>query len=119
MNPPKTRILFTEDDADSRELLHLFLSNRGVEAVATDNAHEALKIAKEQEFDAYVLDNWMPEVSGMELCEQIREFDPHTPIVFYSGAAYQSDKDNALRIGAQAYVTKPSSHEELVDTILS
>ncbi len=119
MNPPKTRVLLTDDDADSRELLHFLLRHSGFEAVATGNAQEALRIAKEQEFDAYVLDNWMPDVSGIELCEQIRAFDPHTPIVFFSGAAYQSDKEEAMKLGAQAYVTKPSSHEELIETILS
>jgi len=56
-------------------------------------------------------------MTGVELCKRIKEFDAHTPIIFYSAAAFQADKDEALAAGAQAYVTKPSSVEELVDAI--
>lgn len=65
----------------------------------------------------YLLDNCTPIMTGVELCKRIKEFDAHTPIIFYSAAAFQGDKDEALAAGAQAYVTKPSSVEELVDAI--
>jgi CheY-like chemotaxis protein len=50
------------------------------------------------------------------LCRKIREFDRHTPIIFYSGAAFDSDKEEALYAGAQAYVAKPHI-EQLIQTV--
>lgn len=117
MSTPRLRILYAEDDLDTRELTCLTLTQVGFEVVCADTAVDAIRLAKEQSFDAYLLDNWMPEVAGWQLCQQLKEFDSHTPIIFYSAAAYQSDKDKAFKMGAQAYITKPVSGEELVRTI--
>jgi DNA-binding response OmpR family regulator len=51
---------------------------------------------------------------GSKLCAQIREFDTKTPVLFYSGAAYDTDKEKARNAGAQAYLVKPVENEELV-----
>jgi DNA-binding response OmpR family regulator len=76
-------------------------------------------MAMEQKFDAYLLDNWLPEVAGPELCRQLREFDPNTPVIFYSAAAYITDKQNALEAGAQSYVVKPADPDDLVNALKS
>jgi DNA-binding response OmpR family regulator len=55
---------------------------------------------------------------GEALCQSVREFDSVTPILFYSGAAYESDKGRALAAGAQGYVTKPADSDVLVSEIL-
>jgi DNA-binding response OmpR family regulator len=117
MTAPKFRILYSEDDPDSREIVCLVLAKEGFDTICPDSSEDALRIASEQKFDAYLLDSLTPSMSGVELCKRIKEFDAHTPIVFYSAAAFQGDKDEALAAGAQAYVTKPSSVEELVDAI--
>jgi CheY-like chemotaxis protein len=116
---PVLRILFAEDDPDSRELICLVLNNKGLEVVCPESAREVLRIAKEQEFDAYLLDNWMSEFSGFDLCQQIREFDSHTPLIFYAAAAFPAERERALATGAQAYVTRPSNIDDLVDEIRS
>jgi DNA-binding response OmpR family regulator len=59
------------------------------------------------------LDNWLPDQSRVDLCRFIREFDPHTPILFYSAAAYARDIEEALRAGAQDHLAKPVRFEEL------
>lgn len=64
-----------------------------------------------------MLDGWLPGIDGFELCKQIREFDSVTPILFYSGAAYDTDKEKGIAAGANAYVTKPNV-EGLIQTIL-
>ena len=117
MTAPKFRILYSEDDPDSREIVCLVLAKEGFDTICPDSSQDALRIASEQKFDAYLLDSLTPSMSGVELCKRIKEFDAHTPIIFYSAAAFQGDKDEALAAGAQAYVTKPSSVEELVDAI--
>ena len=111
------RILYSEDDPDAREIVCLILAKEGFETICPDGSQDILRIANEQKFDVYLLDSWTPGMSGVELCKRIKEFDAHTPIIFYSAAASEGDKDEALAAGAQAYVTKPSSVEELVDAI--
>ena len=59
------------------------------------------------------LDNWLLDRSGVELCRAIREFDPHTPILFYSAAAYAHDIREAISAGAQRYLVKPVIPDEL------
>jgi DNA-binding response OmpR family regulator len=74
---------------------------------------EGMRLARQRYFDLYILDNWLPDRSGVELCRLIREFDPHTPILFYSAAGYARDTLEAMRAGAQGYLVKPVSFCEL------
>ena len=57
----------------------------------------SLLLAKTDSFDLYILDNWLPDRSGMDLCLRLREIDPKTPILFYSGAALEEDRQRASR----------------------
>ena len=117
MPSPKARILCTEDNTDTRELLTVLLQVAGYDVVCTDNAKEALMLAKSQPFDLYLVDGWLPDTSGLSLTEWIREFDKTTPILFYSGAAYDSDMRNALKAGASGYLVKPADNEKLLSEI--
>lgn len=110
----RTRILITEDDSDTRALLEFLLDGAGHEVTSTSDLDEALNAAKAGTFDLYLLDNWLAASSGIELCEKLREFDGKTPILFCSGAAYEKDKENALRAGAQAYLVKPVDADALI-----
>jgi DNA-binding response OmpR family regulator len=117
MKAPKARILCTEDDIDTRDLVRLILELEGFEVISADSAEEAISLARSGHFDLYLLDNWTPGISGDNLCRKLREFDSTTPVLFYSGAAYESDKARALAAGAQGYVVKPASDGELVSEI--
>jgi DNA-binding response OmpR family regulator len=119
MLTPKGRILYSEDDPDSREIMCLLLTREGFEAVCPDRTEDVLRVAKEEKFDAYLLDTWTPGISGVDLCKRIREFDSLTPVIFYSGAAYEADKEAARAAGAQAYITKPAAFDDVVDAIRS
>lgn len=111
------RILCVEDDADSREMMTVILEQAGYEVVAASNPADGLKIAKHDAPALIILDNWYERGSGIELCKQIRQFDSHTPIIFYSGAVYQSDIQNAMEAGAQDYLIKPTGIQVLVKTV--
>jgi two-component system, OmpR family, response regulator len=113
------RVLITEDDSDSRELLCLYLTLQKFEVVPADNGEDTLRIAREGKFDAYLMDNRLPDISGLELCERIRAFDSDTPIVFYSGDENQSHKDKAFLAGAQDYIVKPASCEDVLNSLLA
>jgi|SRR5678815_1913846 DNA-binding response OmpR family regulator len=113
-NTPKGRILCTEDDEDTRELLVLSLKKAGYEVICTDSPEKALALIQAEKFDLCLMDNWMPGISGEDLCKKIRAFDSKTPILFYSGAAYQEDRDRAMNSGAQGYLVKPVIEDELL-----
>jgi CheY-like chemotaxis protein len=118
MTAPKGRILCTEDDADTRDLIITLLQTEGYEVTCTDSSAEALNLAKTQKFDLYLMDSWLPDISGPKLTAMIREFDKTTPILFYSGAAFEADQENARSAGAQGYLVKPVENEKLVAEVI-
>jgi DNA-binding response OmpR family regulator len=115
MPSPKGRILCTEDEADTREIIVFMLEQEGYEVLCAETAKAALEVARTQTFDLYLLDNWLPDIPGTKLTAKLREFDATTPILFYSAAAYEEDKENARRAGAQGYLVKPIDHETFAD----
>jgi DNA-binding response OmpR family regulator len=118
MNSEKTRrILYIEDHDDTRELVTLLLAQKSYEVVTGSTIASGVALAGAEDFDLYLLDSWLPDGSGLDLCEQIRTFDKSTPILFYSAAAYAADHDLALKCGAQAYLVKPSQPSELCDLV--
>ncbi len=60
MKSPDARILYTEDDADTRELVTLVLELQNCQVIATGSHDEALRLAQAEQFDLYLLDNWIP-----------------------------------------------------------
>ena len=116
---PKYRVLYIEDHADTVEMVTLMLEAGGLNVQACSTLEAGLAAAADQKFDLYLLDVWLPDGSGMDLCRKIREFDAKTPIVFYSAAAYDGDKDAALESGAQAYLVKPTDSPNLCERLFS
>jgi DNA-binding response OmpR family regulator len=119
LNKNTPRVLFIEDHDDTRELVTLVLEQRSYEVVTGSTIKTGIALAGSQDFDLYLLDSWLPDGSGLDLCRQIREFDKATPILFYSAAAYEIDKDQAINSGAQAYLIKPSQPSELCKVVES
>src|SRR5262245_57069981 len=113
MQVQKPRVLYIEDHEDTRELVTLLLGQRNYEVITGTTIESGIALAVEQKFDLYLLDSWLPDGSGLDLCQQIREFDKTTPILFYSAAAFASDHELALQCGAQAYLIKPSQPSDL------
>src|SRR5215475_6585709 len=82
----KRRILFAEDNEEAWEIVELALPE--CKLTFARNFEDGLRLAWQGYFDLYILDNWLPGGSGIDLCRAIREFDPYTPILFYSACAY-------------------------------
>jgi DNA-binding response OmpR family regulator len=116
MQPKKRRILCVDDNEDTCFLLTTLLEREGFETKSIKNVEQALELSRRDSFNLYILDAWFSQGSGTGLCRKIREFDPHTPIIVYSGAAFESDKEEVLHAGANAFVAKPEI-EELMETI--
>ncbi len=113
------RVLYIEDHEDTRELVTLVLEQRSIEVVSGSTIERGVALAGSQQFDLYLLDSWLPDGSGLDLCRRIREFDQATPILFYSAAAYEIDRAEAMNCGAQAYLIKPSHPSELCNLVTS
>ena len=77
-NRERKRILLVEDEEDATELAALTLVEYTL--ICASDFNGGLRLAQQRYFDLYILDNWLPDRSGVELCRLIREFDPHTPI---------------------------------------
>ena len=113
------RILHVEDDEDTRKLVEFILHGKGWQVVSVENATSAFKLAAAGGFDLYLIDNWIEGDTENALCRGLRSLDPHTPILFYSGAVFPSEIESALASGAQGYLAKPSTPEALIEEILT
>ena len=101
-------VLCVDDNEDACEVLSLVLNSVGIDATCARSAAAAWKLIKRRRWDLFILDSWLPGTDGFAFCREIREFDAVTPILFYSGAAYDTDKQEGFAAGANAYVTKPN-----------
>lgn len=115
MNPHQKRVLCVEDDADTCAMISSLLGLINCDVTSAGTAAEARDKIRNGHFDLYILDNWLPGGSGIELCREIREHDQTTPIMFYSGAGYDSDRAAGLSAGAQAYLVKPADIAGLLE----
>ena len=111
-----TKILVVEDEASFSEALEFLLGKEGFSVVTADTGTEALKKFEQGGIDLVLLDLMIPEVSGTEVCRQIRA-KSRVPIIMLTAKDSEVDKVVGLEIGADDYVTKPYSSRELVARI--
>lgn len=107
MNVSIPHILFIDDHEDSRKLVSFVLTRNNCCVILDDCLDKALPLARTRCFHPYLVDNWMPGGSGIDLCRKHKEFDRITPAVFCSGAALDVDKREARDAGARAYLVNP------------
>ena len=103
----RLRVLCVDDDEDSRVMLTTLLKLALIDAKAVGTGAEALSSIQAESFDLCMLDSRLPDVDGFELCRRLRAIDRNTPILFFSGAAFETDKKKGFEAGANAYVIKP------------
>jgi len=110
-------ILIVEDEPKIREGLRDFLEYHHYKvAEATDGA-EAREMVKQGRYDLILLDLMLPKISGEQLCDQWRTEDLQTPIIMLTAKGQEQEKVAGLKLGADDYVTKPFSLEELLARI--
>jgi two-component system, chemotaxis family, chemotaxis protein CheY len=105
-------ILCVDPDRESQVVLREAL--RDFEAVFAGNAYDALRELNRRVFDAYLMESWLPDFSGLALCREIHRTDPRGPVILCLSAARKEDRLLALRAGANAYVSKPLEPSELL-----
>jgi two-component system KDP operon response regulator KdpE len=111
-----TRVLVVEDDLNIVDLIRSNLAVRGFDTVVSTDGLRALRLLETESPDIVLLDLMLPEVDGFELCRQIRERSS-VAIIVVSARGGERDKVTALNVGADDYMTKPFSIEELLARI--
>lgn len=110
-------ILLAEDDTNLGELLCNFLKNKGYTVDLTRNGKLAFSQFNMKHYDFCIFDVMMPEMDGFTLAKEIREIDKKIPILFLTAKAMKEDKLEGFAIGADDYLTKPFSMDELLARI--
>jgi DNA-binding response OmpR family regulator len=107
------RVLLIDDDARLFELISSYLEQNGVAVKGANDGPKGLALLEEGGFDAVLLDVMMPGMSGLEVCQRIRQAST-VPIVMLTAKGDETDRVVGLELGADDYVAKPFSPRELL-----
>lgn len=110
----KFKLLLVEDDLNLGEILREYLEIKGFKTTLCRDGQEGLEAFKKYKFDLCILDIMMPRKDGFTLAKEIRQMDDKMPFIFLTAKSMKEDKLEGLRIGADDYMTKPFSMEELL-----
>ncbi|KLT68497.1 MULTISPECIES: response regulator transcription factor [Flavobacterium] len=108
------RILYSEDDETLAFLTKDNLEQNNYEVTHCSNGKSSLETFKEEDFDICIFDIMMPKMDGFDLATEIRKIDTDVPIIFLSAKTLKEDRIKGLRLGADDYLVKPFSIEELL-----
>jgi DNA-binding response OmpR family regulator len=110
----KSKILYTEDDETLAFLTKDNLEQNNYEVIHCSEGKSGLESFKNDHFDICILDIMMPKMDGFELAAEIRKTNTDVPIIFLSAKTLKEDRLKGLRLGADDYLVKPFSIEELL-----
>jgi DNA-binding NtrC family response regulator len=116
---PNGSILVIDDEAEIREGLELLLSSEGYSVTSAETGEAGLARLEQEPFDLLLLDVSLPGRSGLDLLRDIRHRDPHLPVVLITAYGSIDMARQAFKSGAQDYITKPWSNDELLAQIAS
>jgi len=113
----KRRILCAESNKDVGDLIALMLGRKGYEVESVQTAAECIAAATTDRFDLYILNDTYIDADSLELCRQLRELDPVTPVLLFSLESSGPRRQKAVQTGAKIYQSKTSDFVSLVQTI--
>ena len=108
------KVLVVDDEPNIVELLTVSLKFQNFEVFSANSGHEALRVAREVNPDAYILDVMMPGMDGFELLGKLRQEGLDGPVLYLTAKDGVDQRIHGLTIGADDYVTKPFSLEEVI-----
>jgi len=114
MEEATVNILLAEDDENLGSLLKEYLNAKSYNTILTKDGVEALETFNNQSFDICIIDIMMPKMDGFTLAKKIREKDATIPFIFLTAKTLKEDVLEGFSIGADDYITKPFSMEELL-----
>lgn len=107
------QLLIAEDDPNLGQILKEYLELKGYKATLTRDGQEAVDSFKRNHYDLCILDVMMPRKDGFAVSKEIRQINPETPFIFLTARSQQEDTLKGLQLGADDYIKKPFSMEEL------
>ncbi len=107
------RVLMIEDDETLSGMVGEYLGARGIEVTTRPEAESGLKLLKQNEFDALILDIMLPDLDGFEVCRRVRS-DSDIPILMLTARGEDTDRIVGLELGADDYLPKPFNPRELL-----
>ncbi len=110
----KAHLFYVEDDESLGFVTKDNLELQGYQVTHCSDGLEAISIAKQKEFDLCILDVMLPGADGFSIAEEIRKYNTEIPILFLTAKSLKEDKIRGLKLGADDYITKPFSIEELM-----
>ena len=111
------KVLLVDDEQDFLETLSSRLEMRGLKVSAVTSGEQAVSEAKEQEYDAIVLDLSMPGIDGLETLKRIKADNPNAEIIMLTGHGSVASGVEAMKLGAGDFLQKPVELTELMDKI--
>lgn len=111
------RILLVEDEAGIVQFLQQGLEEEGYSITTASDGELGLKLLLNEDFDLVLLDWMLPKITGIEICKSFREIDKTTPIIFLTAKDTVQETIEGLQAGANDYIKKPFSFDELVERI--
>lgn len=113
------KVLLVDDDVDFADKLTRWLKGENYTVDTVHSGADALQLVNAFKFDVIVLDWQMPEMTGLQVCEQLRATGHHTPILFLTGLGDIDHKESGLNAGGDDYLVKPFDPRELTARIKS
>lgn len=113
----KKRVLVVEDSISSRRYLCKKLQDAGFDTFEAVNGRDAYEKLKKEDFDFLILDLLMPEMTGTELLEKMKEEKIKTPVMVVSADIQQQVKDECFALGAVDFINKPINIDELINKL--
>ncbi len=110
----KTKVLLVEDDPNLGSLLKEYLEAKGYSTVLATNGKQGYDVFSKDKFGICILDVMMPIKDGFTLAKEIRALDANIPIMFLTAKSMKEDAIEGFTLGADDYMTKPFSMEELL-----
>jgi DNA-binding NtrC family response regulator len=111
------KVLLVDDEPHFVKLLAERLAGRGFNVETAGGGNEAIDRAKEESYDAIVLDLLMPEMDGLETLKQLKEINPDLQVILLTGHGTIDKGVEAMKLGAMDFVEKPADFKELLEKI--
>src|SRR4030067_2758292 len=110
---PKGRILVVDDEESMGKFMQIMLQKEGYEVTPAVSGSEALKVLKQKDFDLVIADLMMPEMNGLKLLSEVKQYDSDIDFIVMTAFASVDTAIEALKKGALDYVTKPFKVDEI------
>ncbi len=113
-----SKILVVDDETDACYLIKEYMEEKGYDVIVSYNGEDALEKVKNLEPDIMLLDITMPGIDGMEVLRRVRQFNDKIGIIMVTGINDESKAKEAIKKGADDYITKPIDFDHLEESLL-